>query len=110
MAGGEVENLSAGFSRDFTKDLTINLTGGYMRTSGLANPSSGLANQGEYDGKFGAAMATLRLSRYFTAFASYTGTDQSTPSSYSSNALSGLWQVVSFGIGYSPREKRVNSH
>jgi hypothetical protein len=85
------------------RKLSVNLTGGYMRTSGLAN-------QGEYDGKFGAAMATLRLSRYFTAFASYTGTDQSTPSSVSGNALNGLWQVASFGIGYSPREKRVNSH
>ena len=54
-------------------------------------------------------MATLRLSRYLTAFASYTGTDQSTPSSSPGNTLSGLWQVVSFGIGYSPRETRVNS-
>jgi hypothetical protein len=112
LPGAEVNNISAGFARDFERKLSVNLTGGYMRTSGLANQgmsSSGLANQGEYDGKYGAAMATLRLSRYFTAFASYTGTDQSTPSSSSFNTLSGLWQVVSFGIGYSPREKRVNS-
>jgi hypothetical protein len=111
LVGSETTTVSAGFAREFERKLSVNLTGGYTRTSGLANQStSGIANQGEYDGKFGAAMATLRLSRYFTAFASYTGTDQSTPSSYSSNALSGLWQVVSFGIGYSPREKRVNSH
>jgi hypothetical protein len=102
LVGGEASTVSAGFAREFERKLSVNLTGGYMRTSGLAN-------QGEYDGKFGAAMATLRLSRYFTAFASYTGTDQSTPSSSSGNTLSGLWQVVSFGIGYSPREKRVNS-
>ena len=110
LVGGEVDTVTAGFAREFERKLSVNLTGGYMRTSGLANQgTSGLANQGEYDSKFGAAMATLRLSRYFTAFASYTGTDQSTPSSSSGNALSGLWQVVSFGIGYSPREKRVNS-
>jgi hypothetical protein len=104
LVGAETDSISAGFARDFEKKLSINLTGGYMRTSGLAN-------QGEYEGKFGAAMATLRLSRYFTAFASYTGTDQSTPSSLTGtgNVLSGLWQVVSFGVGYSPREKRVNS-
>jgi hypothetical protein len=102
LVGGEVDTVSAGFSREFERKLSVNLTGGYSRTSGLAN-------QGEYDGKFGAAMTSLRLSRYFTAFASYTGTDQSTPSSSSSNALSGLWQVASFGIGYSPREKRINS-
>jgi len=109
LGGAEVDNISAGFAREFERKLDINLTGGYMRTSGLANQgTSGVANQGEYDGKYGAAMATLRLSRYFTAFASYTGTDQSTPSSSSGNALSGLWQVASFGIGYSPREKHVN--
>jgi hypothetical protein len=101
LVGGEVDTVSAGFAREFVRKLSVNLTGGYMRTSGLAN-------QGDYDSKFGAAMATLRLSRYFTAFASYTGTDQSTPSSSSGNALSGLWQVASFGIGYSPREKHVN--
>jgi hypothetical protein len=110
LAGAEVDSISAGFAREFVRKLSVNLTGGYMRTSGLANQgTSELANQAEYDGKFGAAMATLRLSRYFTAFASYTGTDQSTPSSSPGNALSGLWQVVSFGVGYSPREKRVNS-
>lgn len=112
LPGAEVNNISAGFARDFERKLTVNLTGGYMRTSGLANQgtsSSGLANQGEYDGKYGAAMTTFRLSRYFTVFASYTGTDQSTPSSSSGNTLSGLWQVASFGIGYSPREKRIKS-
>jgi len=110
LDGSQVDSITAGFAREFEKKLTINLTGGYMRTSGLANQgTSGLANQGEYDSKLGAAMATLRLSRYFTAFASYTGTDQATPSSSSGNALSGLWQVISFGIGYSPREKRINS-
>ncbi len=104
LAGAESDSISAGFARDFEKKLSIDLTGGYMRTSGLAN-------QGAYESKFGAAMATLRLSRYFTAFASYTGTDQSTPSSLTGtgNVLNGLWQVVSFGVGYSPQEKRVNS-
>lgn len=111
LVGGEVDSVSAGFAREFVRKLSINLTGGYTRTSGLTNQStsgSGKANQGEYDGKFGAAMATLRLSKYLTAFASYTGTDQSTPSFSSSNTLSGLWQVASFGIGYSPREKHVS--
>jgi hypothetical protein len=102
LVGSEVDTISAGFARDFERKLTVNLTGGYMRTSALANG-------GNIDGKYGAAMGTLRLSRYFTAFASYTSTDQSTGSSLPGNALSGLWQVVSFGVGYSPREKRVNS-
>lgn len=103
LAGAEVDTAFAGFAREFERKLSINLTGGYMRTSALGNG-------GEIDGTYGAAMATLRLSRYFTTFASYTGTDQSTTNySLPGNALSGLWQVVSFGVGYSPREKRVSS-
>ena len=102
LVGAEVDTISAGFAREFERKLSINLTGGDMRTSGLGD-------EGSINGKFGAAMATLRLSRYLTTFASYTATDQSSASQLPANALSGLWQVVSFGIGYSPREKRINS-
>jgi hypothetical protein len=102
LVGAEVDTVSAGFAREFEKKLTINLAGGYIRTSALGN-------EGEINGKFGAAMATLRLSRNFIAFGSYTGTAQSTSYALPGNALTGLWQVISFGIGYSPREKRINS-
>jgi hypothetical protein len=97
-----VNSVSAGFAREFERRLSVNLTGGYTRTSALDNG-------GDVGGKFGAALATLRLSRYLTAFASFTATDQSSDYSLPTNALTGLWQVASFGIGYSPREKRVNS-
>jgi hypothetical protein len=102
LVGAEVDTVSAGFSREFERKLTIGTTGGYFRTSALGNG-------GEVSSRYGAAMATLRLSRYLTTFASYTATDQSSDYSLPSNALTGLWQVVSFGIGYSPREKHVNS-
>jgi hypothetical protein len=67
--------------------------------------------------------ATRKLGRYFSAFASYTAIDQSTnlqineqitgggttlSNSSNANILSGLYQVISFGIGYSPREKHLN--
>jgi len=102
LVGAVVNSVSAGFAREFERRLSVNLTGGYTRTSALDNG-------GDVGGKFGAALATLRLSRYLTAFASYTATDQSSDYSLPTNALTGLWQVASFGIGYSPREKRVNS-
>jgi hypothetical protein len=102
LVGGEVDSASAGFSREFEKKLTTDLTGGYMRTSGLST-------QGTIDGKYGAAMVTWRLSRYFTAFASYTANDQSSSSALPSNALNQTLQVVSFGIGYSPRERHLDS-
>ena len=54
-------------------------------------------------------MATLRLSPTLTAFANYTAMDQSTSYALPANALTSLQQVISFGIGYSPREKRLNT-
>jgi hypothetical protein len=103
LPGAEVDTFSGGFGKEFERKLTINLTGGYNRTSGLGT-------QGEIDSTFGAGMATMQLSRHFSAFANYTATDQSTSSALPSNALSGLWQMISFGIGYTPREKRISSH
>jgi hypothetical protein len=102
LVGAEVDSISAGFAREFEKKLTIDLAGGYMRTSALGNEEG-------INGKYGAAMATMRLSQHFIAFANYTAIDQSTSYSLPTNALTGLSQVISFGIGYSPREKRVNS-
>jgi hypothetical protein len=100
LVGAEVDSVSGGFSKEFEKKLTTELTGGYMRTSGLST-------QGKISGKFGAAMVTWRMSRYFTGFASYTASDQSSNSPLPSNALDQTLQVISFGIGYSPRERHL---
>jgi hypothetical protein len=102
LVGAEINTVNGGFSREFMRKLTIGTSGGYFSTSTLDNG-------GDVSGKYGAATATLQLNRYITSFASYTATDQSSGYLLPSNALTGLWQVVSFGIGYSPREKRINS-
>lgn len=102
LIGGEIDSVNAAFSNDFKKKLTTEFSGGYMRTSGLGT-------QGTIDGNYGAAMVTWRLSRYFTAFASYTADNQSSSSALPSNALNQLLQVISFGIGYSPREKHLEN-
>jgi hypothetical protein len=102
LVGGEVDSVSGTFSRQFEKKLTTELSGGYLRTSGLGT-------QGKINGKYGAAMVTWRLSRYFTAFASYTANDQSSSSSLPSNTLNQTLQVISLGIGYSPREKHLEN-
>ena len=102
QVGAVVDTVSASFSRELERKLTIGTSGGYFRNSALSNV-------GDVSGRFGAATATLRLSRYITSFASYTATDQSSGYSLPGNALTSLWQVVSFGIGYSPQEKRINS-
>jgi len=102
LVGGEVDSVNAGFSKEFSKKVTTAFSGGYMRTVGLGT-------QGTIDGKFGAAMFTWRMSRFFTAFASYTADDQESSSSLPSNALNQTLQVISFGIGFSPREKHLES-
>jgi hypothetical protein len=102
LVGGEIDSATGGFSKDFKKKLTTELSGGYMRTAGLGT-------QGTIDGKFGAAMVTWRMSRYFTAFASYTADDQSSSSTLPSNALNQVLQVISFGIGYSPQQKHLEN-
>jgi hypothetical protein len=70
------------------------------------------------DAVYGGVQATRKLGRYFNAYASYTAIDQSSnlqtqisaqnqQSSYNTYILNGINQVISFGIGYSPREKRL---
>jgi hypothetical protein len=58
-------------------------------------------------GEFGGAQATRQLGRYLSVFASYSAIDQSTNLPASTNALNYLTQMIGFGIGYSPREKRL---
>jgi hypothetical protein len=126
--GAKVDSINANFSRAFGKNLNVGVTGSYMRTTSL------LAAELEYacsinnvtyiclvplnltpvtDARFGGVQATRNLGRYFNVFANYTAIDQSsnmqisapnTPLSSNTTILNGLNQVISFGIGYSPRE------
>jgi hypothetical protein len=68
------------------------------------------------DAGYGGVQATRKLGRHFNAFASYTAIDQSstlqtpapnTPLSSNATILNGMYQMISFGIGYSPREKHL---
>jgi hypothetical protein len=97
LLGGEVDTVTGNFSHQFGLNTTVGLTGGYMRTAGLTN--NGVTNN-----TFGGAQFTRQLGRKFIVFASYTGTDQTSTSNLPTNALGQLLQVVSFGVGYSPRQ------
>jgi hypothetical protein len=100
LIGGEVDAVTGNFSRQHGTNLTIGLTGGYERTSGLNN-------NGVFDSTFGGAQGTWRIGRNIIVFANYTGTDQWSPSPLPTtlppNTLNNLLQVVGFGVGYSPR-------
>ena len=91
------DDLSAGVSRQFGKNLTLNASGAYARTRGLS--ASGVTY-----GKYGGAGATERWGRYIIVFVNYSAIQQSSSAALPTNAVSGLSHVIGFGIGYSPRE------
>jgi len=100
LPGAESDVATANFSREFVRTLTIGFTGAYMRTAGLNK--NGVTNS-----KDAGAQVTWRLGRYATAFAGYTAIQQSSSSVLSSTAISGLENMINFGVGYSPRGTRL---
>lgn len=90
-------NAMAELTQQLEKELSISATGGYMRTRELE--LNGVTNS-EYVG----VSATRKFGRYCNVFANYTITRQLSSSVLAANALHGVSQFVSFGIGYSPRE------
>jgi hypothetical protein len=105
--GAESDIANAGFSRGIGKNLTVGVTASYMRTAGLFIGQSQVTNENLSqltNAKFAGAQATRQLGRHFNLFANYTAIDQSSSIQNSVNILSGLYQVIGFGLGYSPRE------
>jgi hypothetical protein len=95
--GAKSDAVTANYTREFGTKITLELTGGYQSTSGLIH-------NGTTNGKYGAVQFSRKITRDLSLFGSYSGTSQTTSSSLPNNALSGLMQVISFGIGYTPRE------
>ncbi len=113
LNGAEVDAITVSFGRSFGRQVrsqfTIELAGGYRRTdalSSLASVNLPGGSQGDYDAKYGTAQVSRALGRLFSAYAGYTGTSQSSTSSASGGAplapLNGLFQTISFGIGFTP--------
>ncbi len=107
LNGAEVDDIMGSFSRHFGRQVrsqfTMTLSGGYRRTDALSPlTSAGLGAQGDYDSKYGNAQATRSLGRLFSAYAGYTATSQSSTSPASNVPLNGLFQTISFGIGFTP--------
>jgi hypothetical protein len=100
MLGAESDIVMANFGRSIGKNLNVGVTGSYMRTAGLNN-------SGATSGEYGGAQATRMLGRYFSVYANYTAADQSSSLLNAPNVLNTLWQTIGFGIGYSPRERRL---
>jgi hypothetical protein len=99
QVGVQNKDVNAGLSRQQGKNLSLSVTGGYMRTQGMQQ--AGVTN-----GKFVGVSASRRWGRYISSSVNYAATQQSSSSALPANAISGLSQVVGFNIGFSPREMR----
>jgi hypothetical protein len=100
LFGAESDRVNANFSRQFGKDLNVEINGSFRRTAGLQN--NGVTNA-----KFGGGQARKRFGRYLSVFANYTAEDQSSSSKLPANTLGHLMQTVGFGIEYSPRDTHL---
>ena len=96
LLGAETDVVSANFSRKLGRKANVGATAAYMRTAGLNG--NGVTNA-----KYGGVQASRQLGRDFNVFASYTAVAQSSSSTLSTGAFIGVTNVISFGIGYSPR-------
>jgi hypothetical protein len=98
-AGAYVDAVSANYSWDPGKSLTLGFEGYYTRTSTLQGT-------GTTTGEVVGSQAGWRMGRYLSVFANYTVLDQSSSAALPGNALGSLYQTVSFGMGFSPRKLR----
>jgi hypothetical protein len=123
MLGSKVDSISASFRRDFGKNLSVATTGGYTHSvaltgAGYLSGALEVTNEGVTNSRLFSAQATRKLGQYLSANANYTLIGQSSSlqekieikgGSWISNpsVLNGTYQIISFGIGYSPRSTRL---
>jgi hypothetical protein len=102
--GATIDSVNGAISRNFGRRLTVEVMSTYLHTAALQKVI------GTSIGRVGSAQVSQRLGPYLSVFASYTAVDQSSSLSglaQQANVLNQLYQVVSFGIAYSPREARL---
>jgi hypothetical protein len=107
VPGANADAVNASYSRLFRRDLTVGLTASYTRSDALE------LGGGTIDARYGGVQATRQLGRYFSVFANYTAEDQTTNQAAQSsqavlsNVLDNFYQVIGFGIAFSPRETHL---
>lgn len=93
MVGSKADQTSAGLSRQFHRDIVLEMNGGYRHSSELTSPWV-------VSGAYGGVQGTWRIGRNLSAFANYTATSQNSTQPVPSNVLEQLMQTFSFGIGF----------
>lgn len=101
LIGGETDIASANYTRQFGRDLNIGAFGSYMRTASLP----GQQGFGSFTAEYGGGQITRKIGRDLSVFLNYSAITQSAGSSFPGSPLNQMFQVVGFGIGYTPRHE-----
>ncbi len=106
IAGAISDSVFYGVNRTFGRALGVAGTVGYARTKSIL-----VTQPFDSEGVSASVQVTRALSPHISAFAAYTLQDQllqQVPTG-SSNAFSGIYQVASFGVTYSPSVHRLGA-
>ncbi len=110
VPGGVSDSIIGSLQRPFGTAWAASANVGFARTQGISDGSTpsnlqalGLTTTGEYKSTFAGAQVSKRLSRSFSAFASYTALNQSSSQTQGASvALDGVVQSFALGISYFP--------
>ena len=107
LPGGRSDSLRFTASKTFDRVWNAGFTSAYTHTSSLANYQSFAGSTFVVGGQLSRA-----LGRNFSTYGSYTLEKQTSTGSTAGvfNLFSGSFQVVSVGVTYSPRPRRIGAH
>jgi hypothetical protein len=96
MLGQTFDTVSAGYSRDFKRKLTFEVSTGYNR-------STPLTQRGVIESEYGGIQVFRHFGGHVNAFLSYTVLTQSADMALPGNVVQHPWQTISFGTTFEPR-------
>ncbi len=95
MLGQTLDTVSGGYSRDFKRKFTFEITAGYNR-------STPLSQRGVIESEYGGTQVYRHFGRHVSAFVSYTVLTQSANLAVPGNVVQHPWQTISFGTTFEP--------
>lgn len=105
VGGSESDSVTFSYARTFARVWHGSLTGAFTRTQNLPLPGIAPYN---FHTTVAAAQISRAIARSLSCYVSYTAENQSTSGSVAGvDVFSGLTQVVSFGLTFSPASKHV---
>jgi hypothetical protein len=96
MLGQTFDAVSAGYSRDFKRTLTFEMSAGYNR-------STPLTQRGVIESEYGGIQVHRHFGPHVSAFINYTLLTQSANMALPGNVVQHPWQTISFGTAFEPR-------